>query len=132
MGLIVRIVVVGLGLWLASSIVPGVSITDIKTLALAALLLGVVNAFIRPIVVILTLPLTLVTLGLFILVINGLLFELVAAFLPGFVVHGFWAAFFGALVVSFVGWFASAFIGKKGRIGRWRGQSVTTRSRRTA
>ncbi len=108
MGLIIRILIVALGLWLASAIVPGVAIADLKTLLLAALLLGVVNAFVRPVVVILTLPLTLLTLGLFILVINAALFGLVATLLPGFVVHGFWAAFFGALVVSVVGWFASA------------------------
>ncbi len=119
MGLIIRIVAVGLGLWLASVIVPGVHIRDVQTLILAALLLGVVNAVVRPLVILVTLPLTLLTLGLFILVINAALFGLVSIFLHGFVVHGFMAAFWGALVVSVVGWFASAFIGKRGRIARF-------------
>jgi putative membrane protein len=118
MSLIIRLLVVALGLWVAAAVVPGVAIRDLKTLFLAALLLGVVNAFIRPLAILLTLPFTLITLGLFILVINAALFGLVAWFLPGFDVHGFWAAFFGSLVVSVVGWFASAFIGKGGR-KRW-------------
>jgi putative membrane protein len=119
MGLIARIVVVGLGLWVASKLVPGVEIRDLETLALAALLLGIANAVVRPIVILITLPLTLITLGLFILVINAAMFGLVSVFLHGFVVHGFFAAFWGALVVSVVGWFASIFIGKRGRL-KWR------------
>jgi putative membrane protein len=119
MGLIARIVVVALGLWIASRIVPGVEIRDLETLLLAALLLGIANAIVRPILIFVTLPLTLLTLGLFILVINAAMFALVSLFLHGFVVHGFGAAFFGALVVSVVGWFASVFIGKRGRV-KWR------------
>ena len=119
MGLIARIVVVGIGLWVASVIVPGVHVRDLETLILAALLLGVANAVVRPIVILVTLPLTLITLGLFVLVINAAMFGLVSVFLHGFVVHGFFAAFWGALVVSVVGWFASIFIGKKGRL-KWR------------
>jgi putative membrane protein len=119
MGLIARILVVALGLWVASKLVPGVEIRGPETLILAALLLGIANAVIRPIVILITLPLTLLTLGLFVLVINAAMFGLVSAFLHGFVVHGFWAAFWGALVVSVVGWFASVFIGKRGRM-KWR------------
>ena len=119
LGFALRVVAVGLGLWAAATFVPGVTIVDLPTLMLAALLLGVVNAVVRPVVVVLTLPLTLLTLGLFILLINAGLFALVSAFLRGFVVHGFWAAFWGSLMVSVVGWLASAFIGKRGRIARW-------------
>ncbi len=129
MGLIARIVVVGLGLWIASVVVPGVHIRDLETLALAALLLGIANAVVRPIVILITLPLTLITLGLFILVINAAMFGLVSVFLHGFVVHGFFAAFWGALVVSVVGWFASIFIGKRGRL-KWR--PARRQPRRTA
>jgi putative membrane protein len=118
-GLIARIAVVALGLWLASRLVPGVEVRDLETLILAALLLGIANAVIRPILIVVTLPLTLITLGLFILVINAALFALVAVFLHGFKVHGVFAAFWGALVVSLVSWFASIFIGKKGRL-KWR------------
>jgi putative membrane protein len=116
-GLLTRIVVVALGLWLASQIVPGVHVRDLETLVLAALLLGMVNAVIRPILILVTLPLTLLTLGLFILVINAALFGLVSVCLHGFVVQGFLAAFWGALVVSLVSWFAALFIGKTGRGG---------------
>ena len=119
MGLIARIAVVALGLWLASCIVPGVHVRNLETLVLAALLLGIANAIIRPILILVTLPLTLITLGLFILVINAAMFALVGVFLHGFQVHGFFAAFWGALVVSLVSWFASVFIGKRGRM-KWR------------
>ena len=120
MGLLLRFIIVALGLWLASAVVPGVHIRDLWTLVLAALLLGIVNAVVRPIVILITLPLTLITLGLFILVINAALFGLVSVFLHGFVVHGFMAAFWGALVVSVVSWVASIFVGKRGRITRLR------------
>ncbi|MGO9772080.1 MAG: phage holin family protein [Roseiarcus sp.] len=115
-GFLIRAVVVALGLWLASQIVPGVEIRSTGTLIAAALLLGVVNAFVRPILVILTLPITLLTLGLFLLVINGLMIELVSHFLTGFVVDGLWPAILTALVVSVTSWLMSGFIGPQGRI----------------
>ena len=110
-GFLIRAVVVGIGLWLASQIVPGVGFRSGESLIAAALLLGIVNAFVRPILVILTLPITLLTLGLFLLVINGLMIELVSYFLPGFVVTGFWPAFFAAIVVSLTSWVMSGWIG---------------------
>jgi len=110
-GFLIRAVVVGIGLWLASQIVPGVSFRSGESLIAAALLLGIVNAFVRPILVILTLPITLLTLGLFLLVINGLMIELVSYFLSGFVVTGFWPAFFAAIVVSLTSWVMSGWIG---------------------
>ena len=97
---LVRAAVVAIGLWLASKIVPGVHILSPGDLIAAALLLGIVNAFVRPILVILTFPITLLTLGLFLLVINGLMIELVSYFLSGFVVAGFWPAVLTAIVVS--------------------------------
>ncbi|MCB9665094.1 MAG: phage holin family protein [Alphaproteobacteria bacterium] len=99
-GFFVRLVIAMLGLWLASAIVPGVVIDGVGTLVLAALLMGIVNAFVRPVLVLLTLPLTVVTLGLFLLVVNAAMFGLVAALLPGFSVSGFWAALLGTLVVG--------------------------------
>lgn len=117
-GFVLRWIVGALGLWLASRIVPGIAIEGIGTLFLAALLLGLVNAVVRPVVVFLTLPLTLVTLGLFLLVINAAMFWLVSAFLSGFVVHGVLAALGGAIVTGLVSWFASGFIGAAGRIER--------------
>jgi putative membrane protein len=115
-GFLIRAVVVALGLWLASQIVPGVEIRSTGALIAAALLLGVVNAVVRPILVILTLPITLLTLGLFLLVINGLMIELVSHFLDGFVVDGLWPAILCAIVVSVTSWLMSGFIGPQGRI----------------
>ena len=115
-GFLIRASVVALGLWLASQIVPGVEIRSTGSLIAAALLLGVVNAFVRPIVVILTLPITLLTLGLFLLVINGLMIELVSHVLSGFVVNGLWPAILTSVVVAITSWLMSSFIGPQGRI----------------
>ena len=114
-GILVRTIVTALGLAAAAWIVPGVHIRGPGTLVLAALLLGIVNAVVRPLAVVLTLPLTVLTLGLFLLVVNAAMFGLVAALFDGFVVDGFWAALLGWLVVSLLGWVASAFIGPRGR-----------------
>ena len=127
-GFLIRAVVVGIGLWLASKIVSGVVFNSTETLIAAALLLGIVNAFVRPVIVVLTLPVTLLTLGLFLLVINALMILLVAWFLPGFMVAGFWPAVGAAIIVSLTGWVMSGWIGPRGRIevmtvrqppGRW-------------
>jgi putative membrane protein len=127
-GFLIRAVVVGIGLWLASKIVPGVEFNSTETLIAAALLLGIVNAFVRPIIVILTLPITLLTLGLFLLVINALMILLVAFFLKGFLVAGFWSAIGAAIIVSLTSWVMSGWIGPRGRVevmtvrqptGRW-------------
>jgi putative membrane protein len=114
-GFILRVLIGALSLWIASAIVPGVDIRGGATLLIAAILLGVVNALVRPLVVLLTLPLTLLTLGFFLLVVNAAMFGLVAAFLDGFHVSGFWAALFGAIVVSITSWLASSFIGSDGK-----------------
>jgi putative membrane protein len=115
-GFVLRLLIGALGLWVASAIVPGMEITGIGTLLAAALLLGLVNAFVRPVIVLLTLPITLVTLGVFLLVVNAALLALVAALLEGFVLRGFLPAILGALVVSFTGWLASWYIGPSGRV----------------
>lgn len=115
-GLLLRILVVALGLWLASELVPGIAIHGAWTLLGAALLLGIVNAVVRPVLVLLTLPITVVTLGLFLLVVNAAMLGLVAWMFDGFTIAGFWPALFGAVVVSLTGWFASWFIGPRGRI----------------
>ena len=115
-GIVLRTLITMLGLFLASSLVPGVSIQGGWTFVFAAVLLGLVNAFVRPIAWFLTLPVTLVTLGLFLLVLNAAMFALVAALLDQFVVSGFWAALFGALIVSITSTIASWYIGPDGRI----------------
>jgi len=113
-GFVLRAVIAAFGLWLASRWVQGVSIDDAQTLLLAGLLLGVVNAIVRPIAVILTFPITLVTLGFFLLVINAAMLALVAWLLPGFHIAGFGAALLSAIVVGLTGWVGSWFIGSKG------------------
>jgi putative membrane protein len=115
-GFIIRVLIVAAGLWVASKLVPGITIADGWTLLWAALVLGIVNAVVRPVVVVLTLPLTILTLGLFLLVINAAMLSLVAWMLDGMTVDGFWSAFFGAIVVSITGWIAAGFIGNSGRV----------------
>ncbi|MDJ0794151.1 MAG: phage holin family protein [Woeseiaceae bacterium] len=113
-GIVIRMLIAMLGLYLASEIVPGVRIEGTGSFILAALLLGIVNAIVRPIAFLMTLPLTILTLGLFLFVLNAAMFGLVAAFLDNFTVSGFWAAIFGAIVVSLTSTVASWFIGPKG------------------
>lgn len=115
-GIVLRTLISMLGLFLASALVPGVSISGAWTFIFAAVLLGLVNAFVRPIAFVLTLPITLVTLGLFLLVLNAGMFALVAAMLDDFFVAGFWSALFGAIIVSITSTIASWYIGPDGRI----------------
>jgi len=126
-GFFFRLIITALGLWAAATIVPGVQITGVGNLVVAALLLGVVNAVIRPILLVLTLPLTVVTLGLFIFVVNGLSLALVAWLMPGFTLSGFGAAILGSIVVGLTGWFGSMFVGSAGRFERIKRVEVTGR-----
>ena len=114
-GFLLRSLITILGLYLASELLGGVSISGTGTFIVAALLLGFINAIVRPVLFFLTLPLTIVTLGLFILVLNGLMFAVVAGLLPGFGVAGFGSAVLGAIVVSLTSIVASWFIGPDGR-----------------
>ena len=115
-GFIVRLAISALGLALASALVSGVHIEGTGNLVLAAFLLGFVNAIVRPLFIVLTLPITVVTLGLFLLIVNGLMLWLVAWLPPAFTIDGFSSAFLGALVVGITGWFGSWAIGPKGRV----------------
>jgi len=126
-GFFVRLVITALGLWAAATIVPGVELVGWQALLVSALLLGIVNAVIRPVILILTLPLTVLTLGLFILVVNGISLAIVAWLVPGFHVAGLLAATLGACVVGLTGWFASSFVGGSGRIERIRRVEVSGR-----
>jgi putative membrane protein len=109
---LIHVVVVALGLWLSWKFVPGIGFNSLQTLVIAALLLGVANAIVRPILVILTFPLTVITLGLWLIVINAAMIGLVAYFLNGFRVRDFIAAFLCWLVVTVVSWVAGWFTGK--------------------
>jgi putative membrane protein len=116
-GFILRGLIAALGLWAATEIFKGgIVINSPMTLIIAGLLLGVVNAIVRPIAVVLSLPALLLTVGLFLLVINAAMLGLVALLLPGFKIYGFWTAVGGAIVVSLVSWIASWFIGSRGRV----------------
>lgn len=110
--LIIRALIGAAGLWLATQIVPGIEAPGgWTTLLIAAVLLGIVNALVRPVVFLLTLPLTVITLGLFLLVVNAAMLGLVGLLLKGFVVDGLWAGIFGAVVVGVVSWVGQVLIG---------------------
>ena len=117
MGFLVRLIINAAALWVAAQLVPGIVVTGLTPLLLAALVLGLINAIVRPVLVILTLPLTLVTLGLFIFVLNAFCLWLTSRLVPGFEVQTFTAAFFGALVISVISWILTAFVSDA---GRWR------------
>ena len=116
-GIVIRVVLNAIAVWVATLIVPGVDVTTdstgkkIVTLVVVGAILGLINATLKPIAQILSLPLTILTLGVFALVVNGLLFWLVSAISSGlgapFHVDGFWAGFWGAIVVSIVSWLLS-------------------------
>jgi len=113
-GFVLRAVIAAFGLWMATRWIDGVLIDTPTTLLLAAALLGIVNAIIRPIAIVLTFPITLVTLGLFLLVVNAGMVALVAWMLPGFHLAGFGSALLTALLVGITGWIGSWLIGSKG------------------
>ena len=123
MGFLVRLVVNAAALWVAAQLVPGIVVTGVTPLLLAALVLGLINAIVRPILLVLTLPLTLITLGLFIFVVNALILvfteEVCDWFSIKFVVDGFWPAFVGALVISGVSFVISRFL-RRNPLGRGR------------
>ncbi len=97
---LIQVIVVGLLLWVVARIVPGVEVDGVGHALVAGLVLGVINALVRPLLVILTLPITILTLGLFLLIINAILLKLAAALVPGFRVQGFLPAVLAALLLS--------------------------------
>jgi putative membrane protein len=114
-GFLFRAALSVIGLWIATRWVSGVRIDDARTLLLAGIVLGVVNAIVRPIAVILTLPLTILTLGLFLLVVNAGMLGLTAWLLRGFHIADFKAALLASVIVGLTGWIGSWFIGPRGR-----------------
>jgi putative membrane protein len=105
-----------LALVLAAKLIDGVRLPSLGLAVLAAGILGIVNAVIRPVVLLLTLPINLLTLGLFTLVINALLLQFVAYLVPGFVIETFRAAFWGAFIISLVSWVLNIFVSGDGRV----------------
>lgn len=126
---LLRWLISAVSLLFVSYVVPGIAVEGFFYALVAAAFLGVLNAIIRPVIILLTLPLTILTLGLFILVINGLMLLLVSAVIKGFYVQGFWPAFWGALLLSAISWLSSYFLDSRGRLeytelrkgsnGRW-------------
>lgn len=126
-GFVIRLLITALGLWVADRLLPGIVITGTGSLIVSALLLGLVNAVIRPVILILTLPLTILTLGLFVLIVNGISLGIAAWLVPGFHIAGLWSATLGAIIVGLTSWAASAFVGGSGRIERMQRVEVTGR-----
>jgi len=114
--ILIKWLVTSLALFAAAYLVGGVVIDEFWAGLAAAALLGIANAVLRPILIVLTLPVTVLTLGLFLLVINALMLEFVAWAIDGFHVNGFWSAFFGALIISIVSWFVSLIVDPKGKV----------------
>jgi putative membrane protein len=115
-GLLIRWVINALALILISQMIKGIQVDNIMASFVAAAVLGVINAVLRPILILLTLPITILTLGLFALVINGFMLYIAGTIVKGFHVSGFWPAVFGALFLSLISWIANAFISDRGRI----------------
>jgi len=123
-GFLLRVLINTVAIYLAATIVPGLAIGGLLPALGAGLVLGLINAVVRPILIVLTLPVTLLTLGLVIFVLNGLCLWLTSWLVRGFVVSGFWSAVFGALIVSIVSWLLTAFVSDRGDV------QMITRSRR--
>lgn len=137
-GILIRWLITTVAILIVPYLLSGVRVDSFGTALLAAAILGILNALIRPVLFILTLPLTVLTLGLFILVINALMFQLAGALVSGFHVASFWSAFFASIIVSIVSWLMSSIVSggggestvfvrrwnstvdmRRGRGGRW-------------
>lgn len=115
-GLVIRWVTTACALWLTSLIVKGIEIQGLVPLFFAAVVLGIFNAVLRPLMLVISLPINLLTLGLFTLVINGLMLKLTSDVVRGVAVHGFWSAVIGALLLSAISFALNLFISDSGRI----------------
>jgi len=115
-GLLLRWLILTLAIMVAAYLFPGIHVSGFGSALFAALVLGILNAFFRPILLILTLPINVLTLGLFTFVINALLLMMTSGIIGGLVVAGFGSALFGSLIISVVSWLLSSFINNQGRI----------------
>jgi putative membrane protein len=119
-GFIARILIMAFGLWVADVVLDGVWFDGWQALIVAALLLGLVNAVIRPIIILLTFPITFMTLGLFLLVINGAMVLLVDRLMDPMHVEGLGTAILASVLVGLTGWFANGFVGNRGKVEVWK------------
>ncbi len=115
-GLLIRWLILTASILITAYLIDGIRVSGFFSALLAAVILGFLNAFFRPILLILTLPINILSLGLFTFVINALLLTMVSVLLPGFDVFGFWAAVFGSLLISLVSWLLTSFVNKRGEV----------------
>ena len=115
-GILIRWLLLTISIILTSYLVEGIYVASFFSALFAALVLGILNALFRPLLIVITLPINILTLGLFTFVINALLLKMVSGVVPGFYVYGFWSAVFGSLIISLVSWLLSSFVSDKGRI----------------
>jgi len=114
MGILIRWLILTAAILIASYLLDGIHVSGFFSAFFAAAILGILNAFLRPILFILTFPLTVMTLGLFTFVINAILLIMASSVISGFEVRGFWAAVFGSLLISLVSWLLTSFINERG------------------
>lgn len=117
MGLLVRWLILTAAIMVASYLIQGIEVNGFFSAFFAAAILGVLNVFFRPVLLILTLPINILTLGFFTFIINAVLLKMASGVISGFVVHGFWSAVFGGLIISVVSWLLNSFINDQGRVG---------------
>jgi len=115
-GLVLRWVVTAFALWLTSQVISGIELRGLGSVFIAALVLGILNAFLRPLVLFLTFPINLLSLGLFTFLINGFMLWLTSEVVRGFAVHGFWSAVIGAFLLSLISFALNVFVSDSGRI----------------
>ncbi len=127
-GLVIRWLILTMAILLAAYLIDGIRVSGFHSVLLAAAVLGILNTLLRPVLILLTLPLNILTLGLFTFLINAFILKMTAGLIPGFDVTGFWPAVFGALVISIVNWLLGTFINDSGKVdyidlrrkgGRW-------------
>lgn len=118
MGLLLRWLILTSGIIIASYLLEGIHVSGFVPAFFAAALLGILNALFRPVLILLTLPINILSLGLFTFVINALMLVMVSGIISGFEVHGFWTAVFGSLIISIISWLLNSFISDRGRVER--------------
>ena len=116
-GLLIRWLFLTVAILVAAHLIEGIEVKGFWSACLAAAILGVLNAFFRPVLILLTLPINILTLGLFTFVINAVLMMMVSGVVGGVEVHGFWSALLGSLVISVISWLLNSFINEQGRVG---------------
>jgi len=117
-GIVIRWLILTAAIMLTSYILSGIKVDNILSALAAAAILGILNAIFKPMLILLTLPINILTLGLFTFVINGLLLMMASCTISGFKVSGFWSAFFGSIIISLVSWMLSSFVTERGRVAK--------------